>query len=53
MPRCARCEQHSAVPCRVTSGILEYFTGLLMGMLQSIVLITYQWVVDPAAPGTW
>lgn len=38
---------------RVTGTLAQYFVGLLVGAFQALVLIFYQWIVDPAEDGTW
>ena len=35
----------------VTAG--QYLAGLVVGALQALVVLFYQWVVDPAEYGTW
>jgi hypothetical protein len=36
-----------APPC------LQYVVGLIVGAFQGLVVLFYQWVVDPAEHGTW
>lgn len=32
---------------------LQYVVGLIVGAFQALVVLFYQWVVDPAEHGTW
>lgn len=38
---------------RASQAIGQYILGLVVGGFQALILIFYQWVVDPAAYGTW
>jgi hypothetical protein len=37
----------------VTGALLQYGWGVVVGAFQALVLLFYQWVVDPAADGEW
>jgi raffinose synthase len=37
----------------VTGTLIQYGWGLVAGTFQALVILFYQWVVDPAADGTW
>lgn len=32
---------------------MQYMVGLIVGAFQAIMVLFYQWVVDPAEHGTW
>jgi len=38
---------------RASLAVIQYVTGLIVGAFQAVFIIFYQWVVDPAADGTW
>lgn len=38
---------------RATSTLFQYAVGLVFGAFQALVVLFYQWVVDPAEHGTW
>ena len=38
---------------RLTGTLAQYIFGLIVGAFQALVLIFYQWIVDPADDGTW
>lgn len=37
----------------ITWALLQYVSGLVVGAFQAIIIVFYQWVVDPAPDGTW
>lgn len=49
----SRRRRHGNIIFTATSAVGQYVAGLLMGALQALFLIFYQWVVDPASYGTW
>ena len=38
---------------RLTGAVLQYVVGLVAGAFQALVIVFYQWIVDPAEHGTW
>ncbi|KAL4431159.1 hypothetical protein ABPG75_006415 [Micractinium tetrahymenae] len=38
---------------RASSTIFQYVVGLIVGAFQAVMVLFYQWVVDPAEHGTW
>lgn len=38
---------------RASLAVIQYVAGLIMGAFQAVFILFYQWVVDPAADGTW
>jgi len=45
--------RHRYALVRLTGTVVQYATGLIVGAFQALVLLFYQWIVDPAADGTW
>lgn len=39
--------------CRLVSALTQRLLGGLLGLLEAAFLKFYQYVVDPAEPGTW
>ena len=39
--------------CRLVSAVAQRFGGLLFGLLEMTLVKFYQYVVDPAPPGSW
>lgn len=51
----ARSAMHccSSKPCTRPPTPLQYMVGLIVGAFQAVMVLFYQWVVDPAEHGTW
>lgn len=45
--------KHTPVACLPTPSPMQYVVGLIVGAFQALVVLFYQWVVDPAEHGTW
>ncbi|KAL4423584.1 hypothetical protein ABPG77_004624 [Micractinium sp. CCAP 211/92] len=45
--------KHRPLAIRAVSTIFQYMVGLIVGAFQAIMVLFYQWVVDPAEHGTW
>ena len=45
--------RHRNVITRASLAVGQYMAGLIVGAFQALIIIFYQWVVDPAADGTW
>lgn len=45
--------RHRNVITRASLAVGQYVAGLVVGALQALIILFYQWVVDPAADGTW
>lgn len=39
--------------CRLVSAVTQRVAGGIIGLLEAVLLKFYQYVVDPAEPGTW
>ena len=39
--------------CRLVSAVTQRLAGGIIGLLEAVLLKFYQYVVDPAEPGTW
>jgi hypothetical protein len=51
--RSLRRRRHRNLVFRLTGAALRYTVGLVAGAFQALIVVFYQWVVDPAAYGTW
>ena len=38
---------------RASLAVAQYVAGLVVGVFQAMIILFYQWVVDPAADGAW
>jgi hypothetical protein len=45
--------RHKPLVIRAVASIFQYVVGLIVGAFQALVVLFYQWVVDPAEHGTW
>lgn len=45
--------KHKNPVIRITGTLVEYLIGLVFGVFQALILLFYQWVVDPASYGSW
>lgn len=45
--------RHRNVITRASLAVGQYVAGLVVGAFQALIILFYQWVVDPAADGTW